>query len=152
MIGFQGKLQWIGGLKIMDQPQSEEHSTKAGPDTQPYDQIVAEAIKASAQAEELKHTAIKRLLSAREQIDINLKMLGYQLPTAAPNQNGTKPVSYSSNPTDQPEIKRPAGPKPFRNMDLATVGKIILHEHDGVVVHGKDIEKTREGGTLRQRR
>ena len=128
----------------MDQPQPEEHSTKGRPDTQPYDQIVADAIKASAQAEELKKTAIKRLLSAREQIDINLNMLGYKPPTAIPNHNGTRASSPKHD--SEPEMKRSAGPKPFRTMDLASVGKIILNEHSGGPMHGKEIEKLAKAG------
>jgi hypothetical protein len=46
----------------------------------------------------------------------------------------------------EPELKRTAGPRPFRDMDLASVARIILQEHDGGPMHGKEIEKLAKAG------
>lgn len=107
--------------------------------------VVAEAIKAAKQAEDLKGAAIENLLSLRKQIDADLKALGYDMPTRLSGRDGLAHQDASGH-TSQPEPKRAAGPKPFRDMDLASVARIILKEHDGTPMHGKEIEKLAKAG------
>lgn len=128
----------------MDRIQHDAKPEESGSHTL-YDNVVTEAIKATKQAEELKGAAIKKLLSLREQIDTDLKTLGYEPPPATLGRNGTKQRT-AMRPDDESELKRASGPKPFRNLDLASVGKIILNERGGGPLHGKEIERLAKAG------
>src|ERR1700678_3327805 len=128
----------------MERIQLEPKPIDNEPNIQHYDSIVADAIKATKQAEELKDSAIKKLLSMREQIDADLKTLGYGVPTG--ERNGIVHQSAAAGRTSEPEPKRMPGPKPFRGMDLASVARIILREHDGGPIHGKEIERLAKAG------
>lgn len=109
-----------------------------------YDALVTEAIKAAKQAQELKDAAIKRLLFLREQIDAGLNTLGYEpiQEFGRMGRNGTPHPTVSH----ESELKRPPGPKPFSDMDLASVARIILREHNGGPMHGKEIERIAKAG------
>lgn|ERR1022692_1165505 len=125
----------------MDRTQPE---TK--PEMQHYDSsIVAEAIKATKQAEKLKEAAIEELLSLRGQIDADLKTLGYEAQIRLSDRTGAVHRTTADR-TSEPEPKRAAGPKPFRDIDLASVVRIILSEHDGGPMHGKEIETIARAG------
>jgi hypothetical protein len=125
----------------MERIQTEPKPVDDEAGIQHYDSAVAEAIKATKQAEVLKGSAIKKLLALREQIDADLKTLGYE-PNRISDRNGQAVVGRSG----EPELKRAAGPKPFRDMDLASVARIILQEHDGGPLHGKEIERLAKAG------
>jgi hypothetical protein len=127
----------------MERIQTDPKPTDDKPGMQPYESVVAEAIKATKQAELLKDSAIKKLLALREQIDADLKTLGYE-PARQWDQNGMMQATVGRS--GELELKRAAGPKPFREMDLASVARIILQEHGGGPMHGKEIEKLAKAG------
>jgi hypothetical protein len=107
-------------------------------DHQGDDNFVQAAITAAQQAANLKESEIKKLLRWREQIDQGLKSLGYE-PIGAPNGHKT---ARSSKDAAQP--KRPTGPKPFKELSLANVGKILLRDQG--TLHGSDIERLAKDG------
>jgi len=131
----------------MDRIELESNPEGRDPRTQIYDDIVKDAIRAARQAEELKGVAIQNLLRLRERIDADLITLGYdpQSAAASSGHNGSAPRA-AINPSREPEPKRSAGAKPFRDLDLASVGRIILREHGGGPRHGKEIEKLAKAG------
>ncbi|HMD71613.1 MAG TPA: hypothetical protein VKF41_09745 [Bryobacteraceae bacterium] len=135
----------------MDRVEIEQTLEQRAPQAQPYDDIVKDAIRATKQAEGLKGAAIQKLLSLREQIDADLATLGYDPQSAIipPHHNGTFRRVPIITPGDS-ELKRSPGPKPFKNLDLASVGKIILSEHGGGPLHGKEIERLAKAGGYEQ--
>jgi len=99
--------------------------------------VVAEAIAASKKAEETRAAAIKELLARREQIDRDLKTLGYA-PTQLPNING-------ASRTTREIVAPPPGTRyRFRNLSLAQIGRILLSEQ--TQLHGKEIERLAKAG------
>jgi len=103
------------------------------------DDIIATAIKATKQAQQLRDAAIKRLLELREQIERDLETLG--LKPSEPSRNGVK------NPESQGEPHRSRSrraPTEFKGMSLAEVGKILLKDRPGM--HGSEIEELAKKG------
>lgn len=99
--------------------------------------VVAEAIALAKKADELRGTAINQLLAQREQIEQDLRTLGYNgdLHNGA---NGAPPKLTVA--ADVPVTKS----KRFRGMTLAEVGKILLTENP--TLHGKKIEELAKAG------
>jgi hypothetical protein len=95
--------------------------------------VVAAAIEAKRHADEMRGEAIKQLLAQREQIDRDLKTLGYAA-------NGHMPARLLAPevPTNAPANRR------FRDFTLATIGRMLLTEHG--TLHGKEIERRAKAG------
>lgn len=106
------------------------------------DDIVQKALSAAKQAEELKGAAIEKLLELRAQIERDLVTLGYH-PAAPPATNGRAPKQASPEKWSAP--KRSVEGKPFKDLTLARVGRILLSEHG--TMHGSEIERlAKQGG------
>jgi hypothetical protein len=93
--------------------------------------VVAAALAARQQADELKGAAIKQLLAQREQIDQDLKALGYMTSSNGQTaERAPKAVPQTSNTTPG---------RRFRNLPLADIARVLLTEHG--TLHGKEIQK-----------
>jgi hypothetical protein len=110
---------------------------KPDQDTHNHD-VVAEAIAAKEKAESLRGVAIQQLLKQQEQIQANLKALGY----TSVNGNGTKHA-----PTAAGEERAAANDQPkkrFKDLKLGQIAKILLTEHE--TLHGTKIEQLAKTG------
>jgi hypothetical protein len=109
--------------------------------------MVAEAVAQSKKADELRGAAIKHLLAQREQIEQDLKTLGYA--SATPNGSGALHQAEKRNTGIVPQVmdqqqEQPPRSKRFRTLNLAAIGRILLSEHG--TLHGKEIEKLAKVG------
>ena len=93
--------------------------------------VVTAAIEAKHHADEMRGEAIKHLLAQREQIDRDLKTLGYV-------PNGHAPVRPQVIAVELPAHRK------FKDLTMAEVGRILLAEHG--TLHGKDIERLARAG------
>lgn len=98
-------------------------------------EVVMQALDFARKAEELKGEAIKQLLSQREQIERDLKILGY-----VPGQQsvtGKNGDALHGAVEKAVEALRPS--KRFRGLTLAQAARQLLLEHGKL--HGKKIEE-----------
>lgn len=102
--------------------------------------VVSEALSYTRKAGELRAAAVEQLLKQREQIDNDLRTLGY--PGVALNGGGgtRKPKDAVNVAVGQAPSKR------FKDLALAEVCKVLLKEHG--TLHGSDIEKLAKLGGL----
>jgi hypothetical protein len=102
--------------------------------TERVSDVVQEALAITKQATELRAAAITELLMQREQIEEDLKALGY-----VPPRNGHGgPTRPESGKNSKPNTR-------FRDLALAQVVYELLSHHDQL--HGTEIERlAREGG------
>lgn len=100
--------------------------------------VVADALEYKRKADELKELAIEQLLAQREQIDSNLKILGYANGNGTGHVNGHVHTEKTSSTTQSPPRVAAASQR-FRGMPLADAVRIILTEQG--TQHGKNIER-----------
>ncbi len=108
--------------------------------------VVNEAMETTKRATEMREAAISRLLGLRDQVEKDLKILGYEEPVimrpASESPRGRIHIPMST-PTTLPA---PAQSKRFRDYTLVQAVRELLTEA-GKPLHGKDIElKVRAGG------
>lgn len=125
----------------MEPIHNADHNPTPNHESQSDSNIVQQAIAAAKQAASLKEAAILKLLAMREQIENDLKTLGYEQGNG--NGNGNSITSRVGRTAD---AIRPLGPKRFLESDLAEVARILLGEHNGEVLHGSEIEKLAKAG------
>jgi hypothetical protein len=101
--------------------------------------VVSEALSAAKRADELRGEAIKTLLKRREDINANLRVLGYN------EKNGTPQASIANTEPHLSPIPEPRNSKRFRDMKLADVGRTLIRENCGPL-HGSEIEKRAKAG------
>jgi hypothetical protein len=103
--------------------------------------VVAEAIALVKKVDEMRSVAIAQLLAQRDQIEQDLKTLGYdRFKHGVNGANGTTPIVI-----DVPvKLSSAKGAKRFRSLTLAEVGKILLAENGSL--HGKKIEELAKAG------
>jgi hypothetical protein len=97
--------------------------------------VVAEALASAKKTAELRDAAITHLLAQREQIERDLKMLGYSAPIVSRNGSEIKPAV---------PVGSIDGRKRFTDLTLAEIGRILLQESGPL--HGKEIERRAKAG------
>jgi hypothetical protein len=102
--------------------------------------VVAEALAAAKKAGELTGAAITQLLAQREQIERDLKTLGY---SPEHNGNGAKSDPASAAPKTAPAMPVRKSWR-FKKMILADIGAALIREHGPL--HGKKIEELAKAG------
>jgi hypothetical protein len=126
-------------------------STERNADNTAPVSVVAEALDLKKRAGEFRERAIKELLNQRRQIDANLKALDYDdteddrtpqailqpLEAAERNGPGHKLNGHAKSAATVTS-------KRFRNMSLADIARILLHEHQ--TLHGTEIEEMAKAG------
>jgi len=100
--------------------------------------VVVAALAAKQKADDLKGAAIKQLLAQQEQIERDLKELGY----TAGSPNGR--ITPERPPRIVPQIPKGAPSRRFKNMPLADIARVLLTEHEAL--HGKELEKLAVAG------
>jgi hypothetical protein len=102
--------------------------------------VVAKALEWAQKADEVRGEAITQLLAQREQIERDLKTLGYAPSQSLNGSGGAVPQTVSG-----PIVLIPLNsPKRFRGLTLAQVGRMILKEYPSL--HGKKIEELAKAG------
>ncbi|HYL77782.1 MAG TPA: hypothetical protein VEU96_26440 [Bryobacteraceae bacterium] len=99
--------------------------------------VVAKAIAARQEADQLRGEAIAKLLEQREQLQENLKLLGY---------TGNQPLNGHGgrSATIAIQQRKAEQGKRFKKLTLAQIGKILLAEHGSL--HGTKIEELAKAG------
>ena len=102
--------------------------------------VVAAAIAAKHKADDLREAAIKQLLAQREQIDQDLKALGYAGTLAngqlARERMAGSPLKQAANGA-QAKLR-------FKGLPLAEIARTLLTENE--ILHGKEIEQMARAG------
>jgi hypothetical protein len=102
--------------------------------------VVVKALEWAQKASEVRQEAITQLLAQQEQIQRDLKTLGYTPDQRLNGANGTTVEVVSVENVTKP---RSAG-KRFQGFTLAEVGRMLLEEHGSL--HGKKIEEMAKAG------
>ena len=111
--------------------------------TENRNDVVTKALEWAQKADEVRGEAISQLLAQREQIERDLKTLGY-----SPGQNLNGAGGAPSPAVNGATVRIPLNsPKRFRGLTLAQVGRILLKDHANL--HGKRIEEFARAGGFR---
>jgi hypothetical protein len=102
----------------------------------------SDVVAVTKKASELRDAAIAQLLAQREQIDRDLKTLGYIAVT--PNGHIRAKAANGGRAAQVHLAALPEGRNKFRGLTLATIGKMLLA--NGGTLHGKEIERLARAG------